>query len=99
MENELLETVIQSVYDKGYKVGYAKAIENHKFSQVKTPIESTLNRKLWLTPKELREEFNIPLSSQAKMRMKQKIPYHKIGNYVRYKRTDIDIWFDSGKIV
>ena len=99
MENELLETVIQSAYDKGYKVGYTKAIENHKLSQVKIPVESTLNRKLWLTPKELREEFNIPLSSQAKMRMKQKIPYHKIGNYVRYKRTDIDIWFDSGKIV
>ena len=99
MENELLETVIQSAYDKGYKVGYAKALEKNKVLQINPHAQEDIYRKLWLTPKELHEEFNIPLSSQSKMRMKKRIPYHKIGNYVRYKRVDIDNWLESGKIV
>ena len=99
MESELLETVIQSAYDKGYKTGYAKALEQNKLSQENTSLQAYLPQKLWLTPKELHEEFNIPLSSQAKMRMQQRIPYHKIGNYVRYKRIDIDNWLEAGKIV
>ena len=99
MENELLETVIQSAYDKGYKTGYAKALEKNKLSQEDTFTPFYISQKLWLTPKELHEEFNIPLSSQAKMRMQQRIPYHKIGNYIRYKRTDIHNWLELGKIV
>lgn len=99
MDSELLETVIKAAYDKGYKTGYAKALEKNKLSQKGTLSQSCIPQKLWLTPKELHEEFIIPLSSQAKMRMQQRIPYHKIGNYVRYKRTDIDNWLEAGKIV
>ena len=55
--------------------------------------------KEWLTPDELKEEFSISTSTQAKMRMSKKIPYHKVGSYVRYKRSDINEMFDSAKIV
>ena len=55
--------------------------------------------KEWLYPNELADEFRISTSTQAKMRMAGSIPYHKIGKYVRYKRADINQWFDSAKVV
>jgi len=55
--------------------------------------------KEWLTPLELSDEFQISTSTQAKMRMAGTIPYHKIGKYVRYKRADINHWFDEAKVV
>jgi hypothetical protein len=55
--------------------------------------------KEWLDPNELADEFRISTSTQAKMRMAGSIPYHKIGKYVRYKRADINQWFDSAKVV
>jgi len=30
--------------------------------------------------------------------MKRKIPYHKIGRYVRYDRAEIDEWIRSNKV-
>jgi len=54
--------------------------------------------KMWLTPPELQEEFGISLSTQSKMRVARKIPYHKISKYVRYKREDINKMFDDGKV-
>ena len=56
-------------------------------------------QKEWLTPKELESEFSISTSTQSKMRMNGIIPYHKIGKYVRYKRADINQWFDEAKVV
>ncbi len=99
MDNDLLETVIQSAYDAGYKAGYAKKAEDTNLASDIDRSEKILNQKLWLTPKELEEEFSIRQSTQAKMRMSRRIPYHKIGKYVRYKRTDINQWLDLGKIV
>jgi predicted DNA-binding transcriptional regulator AlpA len=55
--------------------------------------------KEWLTPNELESEFSISTSTQAKLRCSKSIPYHKIGKYVRYKRADINQWFDSAKVV
>jgi len=55
--------------------------------------------KEWLDPYELESEFNISRSTQSKMRMYGSIPYHKIGKYVRYKRADINQWFDEAKVV
>ena len=57
------------------------------------------SQKQWLTPLELSDEFHIATSTQAKMRMAKKLPYHKIGKYVRYKRVDINQWFDNAKVV
>lgn len=100
MNNNLLETVIQSAYDSGYKAGYEEASKDTKFNpDVKSSIQYDPMEKLWLTPKELEKEFSIRQSTQAKMRMSGRIPYHKIGKYVRYKRIDIDQWFDLAKMV
>lgn len=67
---------------------------------IKTLIEAVKSAtKEWLTPSELESEFHISISTQAKMRMSGIIPYHKIGKYVRYKRTDINHWLDSAKVV
>ena len=59
----------------------------------------SIMQKEWLTPDELQSEFSISKSTQAKMRMTNSIPYHKISKYVRYKRVDINQWFDTAKVV
>ena len=60
----------------------------------KTP--TTLKR--WLTPKELFDEFGFGLSNQAKLRMKQLIPFSKVGRYIRYDRLEIDKWLENNKV-
>jgi len=55
--------------------------------------------KEWLSPKELYQEYGISTSTQAKMRVSKSIPFHKISKYVRYKRDDINLWFDKAKVV
>ena len=57
----------------------------------------TINKQ-WLTPKELKEEFGFSESTQAKYRMNRKIPYSKIGKYVRYNRDEINQWLEDNKI-
>ncbi len=56
-------------------------------------------QKLWLSTDDLEEEYEICKSTQAKMRMKKTLPYHKIGKYVRYHRPDIDQMFLNAKVV
>ncbi len=55
--------------------------------------------KEWLTPSELQDEFSIKISTQNKMRMAKRLPYHKIGKYVRYHRPDINRMFLDAKVV
>lgn len=56
-------------------------------------------KKEWLTPNDLREEFSFSISNQARLRMLKLIPFCKIGKYIRYKRSDIEIWFNNHKVV
>lgn len=49
-------------------------------------------QKEWLTPGELFEEYKISKSTQSKLRMDRKIPFSKIGKYIRYSRTQINKW-------
>ena len=55
--------------------------------------------KRWLTPKELLEEFAFSIDNQAKMRMDKKIPYSKIGKYIRYDREEINKWLEDHAVV
>jgi predicted DNA-binding transcriptional regulator AlpA len=55
-------------------------------------------QKRWLSPEELESEFGISMSTQAKMRMSGKIPFSKIGGFVRYDRRKIDKWFEKHEI-
>ena len=54
--------------------------------------------KRWLSPKELASEFGLGLSTQAKLRMNNKIPYSRVGNWIRYDRIEIDKWIENNKI-
>ncbi len=52
----------------------------------------------WITPKELKELHGFGLSTQAKLRMDKKIPFYKIGNFIKYNLSDIDQWIKSNKV-
>ncbi len=56
-------------------------------------------KKEWLSPLELEEEFGIKVSTQNKMRMAKKLPYSKVGKFVRYNRTRINQMFESAEVV
>ncbi len=58
----------------------------------------TKGKKEWLTPNDLFEEFEFSKSSQAKMRMKRIIPFVKVGGFVRYSRTELEIWMRSNRV-
>ena len=57
-----------------------------------------LEQKQWLTPKELNNEYGFSVSTQAKYRMDRKIPFSKIGKYIRYNRDDINEWLNSNRV-
>ena len=56
-------------------------------------------QKQWLTPDDLQQEFAFSKSRQAKLRMERKIPFSKIGSYIRYSRHDINQWLEEAKVV
>lgn len=55
-------------------------------------------RKRWLTPSEIEEEFLISKSSQGKLRMNRRIPFSKVGKFIRYDRVEIDKWLEGHKV-
>ncbi len=57
-----------------------------------------LEKKEWLTPDELFEEYKFSKSTQAKYRMERKIPFSKIGRYVRYNREEINKWLELNRV-
>ena len=53
----------------------------------------------WITPGQLEVDYEITESAQAKMRMKRKIPFSKIGSkFIRYDRIEIDKWLEKHKV-
>lgn len=62
-----------------------------------TPTE-TNTPKRWLTPNDLAIEYGFSKSNQDKLRMKRKIPFSKIGRYVRYDRLEIDKWIENNRV-
>ena len=68
--------------------------------EIKSLIASVKQQqKEWLDAKDMFEEFSISKSTQAKMRMAKILPYHKIGKFVKYKRSDINEMFNDAKVV
>lgn len=65
-----------------------------------TPTEdkTPTTQKRWLTPNDLFNEYGFSTSNQDKLRMKRKIPFCKIGRYVRYDRILIDKWIEDNKV-
>ncbi len=55
-------------------------------------------KKRWLSPFELEKEFGIKEGTQATLRMNKKIPFSKVGRFIRYDRHEIDKWLESHKV-
>lgn len=55
-------------------------------------------KKEWLTPHELEVEYGFSKSTQSKYRMDRKIPFSKIGKYIRYNRHEINKWLEDNKV-
>ena len=52
----------------------------------------------WLSPSGLEAEYEIKKSTQSKYRMEAKIPFCKIGKFIRYNRAEINAWIASHKM-
>ncbi|ATB70388.1 hypothetical protein SJPD1_2292 [Sulfurospirillum diekertiae] len=52
----------------------------------------------WLSPEGLEKHSEIKQSTQAKYRMENKIPFYKIGKFIRYNKAEIDQWIASHKM-
>jgi hypothetical protein len=60
-----------------------------------------ITNKRWLNPSELEAEYGFSKSSQSKMRMvsnSSKIPFSKIGNFIKYDRIAIDKWLEANQV-
>lgn len=61
-------------------------------------MSDTNTLKRWLNPKELFEEFGFTVNNQARLRMERKIPFSKVGKYIRYDRLEIDKWLSDNTV-
>ncbi len=59
---------------------------------------NTAPQNRFMTPKQLEEEYSFSVNNQAQMRMKKKIPFIKIGGYVKYDREAIDQWLVNNAV-
>ena len=56
-------------------------------------MESQPNKKEWLNPKEVSQEYGLSISTLAKWRMDNKyLSFSKVSKYVKYKRADIELF-------
>lgn len=60
--------------------------------------ESINTQKNWLTPSDLEAEYDFSKSRQARLRMERKIPFSKIGSYIRYNREAINQWLTDARV-
>ena len=51
----------------------------------------------WLDPKDLYKRCGISTNRQATLRSERKIPYYRIGQYIRYRTSEIDEWISNHK--
>lgn len=56
------------------------------------------NHREWLDPQGFEDMFGWKKSTQAKYRMLGKIPFCKIGKFIRYNKNEIDQWIASHKM-
>ena len=52
----------------------------------------------WLRPAQLEKEWEISPKTQANLRSQGKLPYHRIGNIIKYKRSELDDLLESAKV-
>ena len=59
---------------------------------------TNLEQNNWLTPAQMELEYFFSKSRQAMLRMEKKIPYSKIGSYIRYSREAINKWLEDASV-
>jgi hypothetical protein len=59
---------------------------------------TNLEQNNWLTPAQMELEYFFSKSRQARLRMEKKIPYSKIGSYIRYSREAINKWLEDARV-
>ena len=57
-----------------------------------------MSDKKYLNTKELRAEFGIAESTQAKYRKQKSIPFSKLGGFIFYSREKIYEWIDNHSV-
>ena len=53
---------------------------------------------VWLDTYDLEREYGFSRSRQAALRSQGRIPYYKMGSYIRYKRQEIDALIAKHKV-
>ena len=61
-------------------------------------MNNPIKQNRWLTPKDVVQEYEISINTQAKYRMRGLIPFSKINRIIRYDRTKLDEWFEYNAI-
>jgi hypothetical protein len=56
---------------------------------------SEVINKEWLSIKDLELLYGIKKPTQAKYRMDKKIPYSKVGKFIRYNKEAINRWLEN----
>ena len=56
------------------------------------------DEKRWLTTDDLFKEYGFSKSNQDKLRMNRKIPFNKMGRYIRYDRLEINKWIENNRV-
>ncbi len=74
---------------------------NSELEMLSTKIADKMleDTKDWLDPNDLKKKCGFSIARQANLRSEKKIPFHKRGRYIRYKKSDIDQWLDDAKVV
>ena len=62
-------------------------------------METLTTKPRWADAKILEKEpYNISRSTQSKYRMNKKIPYYRVGKYIKYDLNEIDVWIKEHKV-
>ncbi|MCK5535575.1 MAG: helix-turn-helix domain-containing protein [Bacteroidales bacterium] len=58
----------------------------------------TTPQNRFMNPAQLEEEYGFSVANQAQMRVQKRIPFIKIGGYVKYDREEIEKWLVSNAV-
>lgn len=61
-------------------------------------MQKTIASSVWITVDEFFNEYGISKQTQATMRYRREIPYYKKGKFIRYKKSEIDEWFENFRV-
>lgn len=73
-----------------------KALMIKKIDNLEEKLSGTKQEKLWLTSSDVQTQFNISHSTLQKLRNEGKIPNHRHGGKILYRRDELTIFFSSG---